>query len=79
MSQVYSYSESGPSDMDIARLGVEAVRRAEAMGIVEPGPPVFDVSVVRRLANGIRRAGIATGAADILRNVAAPTSRRARR
>lgn len=61
--------------MDVARLTFEAVRRAEAMGIVEPGPLRADAAAVRQLASDVRRAGIASSASDILTNVSAPTSR----
>ena len=44
------------------RLVFEAARRAEAMGLVEPGAVVrSDVAAVRHLANRVRRAGIAVG------------------
>ena len=57
------------------RLLFEAARRAEAMGLVEPGAVVrSDVATVRHLANRVRRAGIAAAAADALNNVAAPTA-----
>ena len=57
------------------RLLFEAARRAEAMGLVEPGAVArTDVSSVRHLANRVRRAGIAAGAAETLNNVAAPTA-----
>jgi transcriptional regulator with XRE-family HTH domain len=75
MKKLVSVSISDPSGMDVARLTFEALRRAEAMGIVEPGPPRTEASAVRQLATGIRRAGIASSAADVLHNVAAPTSR----
>jgi hypothetical protein len=56
------------------RLVFEAARRAEAMGLVEPGAVVrSDVAAVRQLANRVRRAGIAAAAADELNNVAAPS------
>ena len=57
------------------RLLFEVARRAEAMGLVEPGAVVrSDVPTVRHLANRVRRAGIAVAAADELNNVAAPTA-----
>ena len=57
------------------RLVFEAARRAEAMGLIEPGAMVrSDVTAVRHLANRVRRAGIASAAADELNNVAAPTA-----
>jgi len=56
-----------------SRLLFEAARRAEAMGLVEPGAVVrSDVSAVRHLASRVRRAGIAVAAADELHNVTAP-------
>jgi hypothetical protein len=61
--------------MDLARLTFEAARRAEAMGIVEPGLSRVDSSAIRQLAREVRRAGIATSAADILNNVEAPSNR----
>jgi hypothetical protein len=58
----------------VPRLLVEAARRAEAMGLVEPGAIARgDVEAVRHLASRVRRAGIAASAADQLTNVAAPT------
>ena len=55
------------------RLLVEAARRAEAMGIVEPGTVVRgDLAEVRHLASRVRRAGIAATAADELANVTVP-------
>jgi len=51
----------------------EAARRAEAMGIVEPGGARADSEAVRQLAGKVRTAGIATSAADVLRNVAQPS------
>jgi hypothetical protein len=51
----------------------EAARRAEAMGIIEPGAARSDASGIRHLANKIRRAGIAASAADHLNNVEAPS------
>jgi hypothetical protein len=59
----------------VGRLVVEAARRAEAMGLVEPDT-VRDgeAASVRRLAAGVRRAGIAAAAADELRNVETPSA-----
>lgn len=52
-----------------------ATRRAEAMGLMEPAAVVrSDVATVRQLANRIRRAGIASAAADALNNVTAPSA-----
>ena len=66
-------SVSDPPARDLARLTFEAARRAEAMGIVEPGIPRADAPAIRQLANKVRRAGIAASAADILNNVETPT------
>jgi hypothetical protein len=67
--------ESVPVERVSPRLVFEAARRAEAMGLVEPGAMVrSDVAAVRHLANRVRRAGIASAAADELNNVAAPTA-----
>jgi hypothetical protein len=58
----------------VGRLVVEVARRAEAMGLVEPDAVArADVAAVRKLAAGVRRAGIAAAAADELRNVETPT------
>src|SRR5262249_52702538 len=64
------------STLDVApRLLFEAARRAEAMGLVEPGALTRgDIAAIRHLANRVRRAGIAAPAADDLSNVAAPTA-----
>jgi hypothetical protein len=63
-----------PRESVSPRLVFEAARRAEAMGLVEPGAMVrSDVTAVRHLANRVRRAGIASAAADELNNVAAPS------
>jgi hypothetical protein len=61
--------------MDVARLAVGAARRAEAMGLVEPSPLGADAAAIRQLASQVRRAGIGVSPADVLSNVAAPTSR----
>ena len=59
----------------VPRLLVEAARRAEAMGIVEPGGMErADADAVRRLGAKLRRAGVATSAVDRLHNVEAPTA-----
>src|SRR5437867_10021983 len=59
----------------VPRLLFEAVRRAEAMGLVEPGAVTRgDAAAVRHLASRVRRAGIATTAADELNNVETPTA-----
>lgn len=62
-----------PPDVDLARQACEAARRAEAMGIVEPGLARAHAGTIRQLAGRIRRAGIATSAADVLANVQTPT------
>lgn len=67
-------SVQDPPALTVPRLTFEAARRAEAMGIVEPGLPRADASAIRQLANKVRRAGIGTSAADILNNVEAPSS-----
>jgi len=55
------------------RLLFEAARRAEAMGIVEPGTVARgDLAEIRHLASRVRRAGIAATAADELANVTVP-------
>ena len=59
---------------DVARLAFEASRRAEAMGIVDEGVSSADVGAIRQLANRVRRAGIATSAADLLNNVETPSA-----
>lgn len=59
--------------MELARLIFEAARRAEAMGIVDPGIAGLDPDVIRRFAGKVRSAGIATSAADVLRNVEHPS------
>jgi hypothetical protein len=53
----------------------EAARRAEAMGILEPGSTRADLAAIRHLANKIRRAGVAASAADLLNNVEVPSDR----
>jgi hypothetical protein len=58
----------------VPRLLVEAARRAEAMGLVEPGTVErADADTVRRFANRVRKAGVATSVVDQLNNVAEPT------
>lgn len=73
MSKVHATSVIDPPAIDIARRTFEAARRAEAMGIVEPGPIRADAAAIRQLAGRIRRAGIGTSAADVLANVEAPS------
>lgn len=53
----------------------EAARRAEAMGLIEPGGAQSDAAGVRHLANKLRRVGIAASAADLLNNVETPSDR----
>jgi hypothetical protein len=55
-------------------LTLEASRRAEAMGLLEHGAGRADVGTIRQLANRVRRAGIASSAADVLNNVEAPSA-----
>src|SRR5499426_939898 len=60
---------------DVRRLLFEASRRAEAMGLVEPAAVTnADPAGVQLLASRVRRAGIATAAADELHNVEAPNA-----
>jgi hypothetical protein len=60
---------------DVRRLLFEASRRAEAMGLVEPAAVTnADPAAVQLLASRVRRAGIATAAADELHNVEAPNA-----
>lgn len=66
-------SEHAPNGTKVTRLVVEAVRRAEAMGIVEEAPQRIDASAIRQLANSVSRAGIGVHAADILNNVETPS------
>src|SRR5437773_7744344 len=64
-----------PGADHVRRLMFEAARRAEAMGLVEPASVTSaDASAVRLLASRIRRAGIASAAADQLHNVDAPSA-----
>jgi hypothetical protein len=58
---------------DVARLTLEASRRAEAMGLLESGAARADAGGIRQLANHVRRAGIAAAAADLLNNVEVPS------
>jgi transcriptional regulator with XRE-family HTH domain len=70
-----SSSVLDPPDWEIAKLTVEASRRAEAMGIVDPGDSSVSPSAIRQLASRVRRAGIATSAADMVNNVEVPSNR----
>src|SRR5262245_607891 len=57
----------------VPRLVFEAARRAEAMGLIDAGAVAAgDAASVRRLAAGVRRAGIASAAAEQLNNVEPP-------
>jgi hypothetical protein len=57
----------------VPRLLVEAARRAEAMGLIDPGTVErADADAVRRLGARLKRAGVATGVVDHLNNVEAP-------
>jgi hypothetical protein len=59
----------------VPRLLVEASRRAEAMGLVEPGTiERADAATVRRFGNRLRKAGVAASIVDQLNNVEAPTA-----
>ena len=60
--------------MDLARLTFEAVRMAEAMGIVEPGPARVDTAAIRDLASRIRRAGIGMSADAALARIETPSN-----
>ena len=53
----------------------EATRRAEAMGITDPGAQRADAAGIRQLASKLRLAGIATSASDVLHNVEKPSPR----
>src|SRR5262245_610673 len=74
MNKVQNLSETVPDARDVARLAFEAVRRAEAMGILDEAPLRADAGAIRQLANRVRRAGVATSAADILNNVETPSA-----
>ena len=58
---------------DVARLTLEASRRAEAMGLLESGAARADAGAIRQLATRVRLAGIAAVAADLLNNVEVPS------
>jgi hypothetical protein len=75
MTLVRPVSVPVPPAHDLPRLMFEAARRAEAMGILEPGIARTDRPAIRHLANKIRRAGIAASAADLLNNVEVPSDR----
>ncbi len=76
MNQVRIESKTAPpaGAGDVARLAFEASRRAEAMGLVDEGVARADVGAIRQLANRVRRAGIASSAADMLNNVETPSA-----
>jgi hypothetical protein len=64
-----------PGGADTRRLVVEAARRAEAMGLIEPDTvTTANAHAVRHLASRVRRAGIASSAADALNNVEETTA-----
>src|SRR5438128_94512 len=74
MTVIQTVSEQGPAQAPVDRLMFEATRRAEAMGLIEPGAATrSDSAAIRQLANRVRRAGIGATAADHLTNVEAPT------
>jgi hypothetical protein len=57
----------------VRALAVEAWRRAEAMGLVEPGATRLEAADVARLVSRIRDAGIARGPALRFDNVEVPS------
>lgn len=61
----------------VRALAVEAWRRAEAMGLVEPNARQLDAADVTRLVSKVRDAGIARGQALRLDNVEVPTDEEA--
>jgi len=74
MAVVQSKSNIGPPPRAVGRLIFEASRRAEAMGLVEPGAVTHtDLRAVRLIANQARKAGIAAAAAAALNNVDTPS------
>jgi hypothetical protein len=74
MANVQIKSDLGPPGRPLGRLVFEASRRAEAMGLVDPGATAHaDLKVVRLIANQARRAGIAASAAAALNNVDLPS------
>lgn len=62
-----------PASADALRLAVEAVRRAEAMGLMARGMARVDDGALRLLARAVRRAGIASAAAEMLDQTATPS------
>lgn len=74
MSKIRSVSViEPPTDTGLARLAFEAVRRAEAMGLIEGGSTRADVATIKQLAARLRKAGIASSAADLIHNVETPS------
>lgn len=66
---------AGPQGAPVPRLLVEAARRAEAMGLVEPGSMErADAETVRRLGARLKKAGVAMSAVDQLNNVETPST-----
>jgi hypothetical protein len=75
MSPVQSRSVHVPTTTQAVRsLAVDAWRRAEAMGIVEPGVAARDVTDVARLVRHLREAGIARGPALHFDTATPPTA-----
>ena len=72
MQEFQIESNSNPL-ADVARLTLEASRRAEAMGLLESGAARADAGAIRQLATRVRLAGIAAVAADLLNNVEVPS------
>lgn len=68
-------SGTEPVAAAVTRLAVEAARRAESMGLIEPALPRFELPAIRQLANKVRRAGIGVSPADVLNNVERPSTR----
>src|SRR4051812_11224942 len=74
MEDIQNASDRVPQRDDVARLALEASRRADAMGLLEHGVVRTDVATIRQLANRVRRAGIAVSTADVLNNVESPSA-----
>jgi len=70
----HSSSVHVPVDPAVRRLAFDAVRRADAMGLVPGDAPAGSTvaDAVREVADRVARAGIATTPAAELRNVEAP-------
>lgn len=62
-----------PTASVLPRAAFEASRRAEAMGLGEPALTRVDAPSIRQFAARVRKAGIATSAADVLHNVETPS------